>query len=207
MRTHRRSMKGSVMLLGAFLMFRASSAAQQQRFSFAIQPLGEVDRSVIDLATRAISDAFGAGAVTTMSSVEIPAAAYYAPRRRYRAEKILEVLDRIDTDSPVKILGLTSVDISTTKGRYPDWGIFGMATLGGPSCIVSTYRLGRGKAAPALFAERLKKIVIHELGHTIGLPHCSTPVCVMQDAAGKISTIDRNNGRFCPDCMKRLGTR
>jgi archaemetzincin len=193
------------MLLGAFLMFRASAAAQQQRFSFAIQPLGDVDRSVIDLATRAIADAFGARAVTPMSSVEIPAAAYYAPRKRYRAEKILEFLDRINRGKSGKVIGLTSVDISTAKGRYEDWGIFGMANIGGPSCIISTYRLGRGKGDPALSAQRIKKAVIHELGHALGLPHCTTAGCVMRDAEGKISTIDRSDGRFCPRCERRLG--
>ena len=43
-----------------------------------------------------------------------------------------------------------------------------------------------------LFAERFSKVVIHELGHALGLSHCETPGCVMRDAEGKISTVDRS---------------
>jgi archaemetzincin len=180
-------------------------APSQERLAFAVQPLGTVDASLISLARQAISEAFGGGPVDTMAQLELPAGAYYEPRQRYRAETILAFLDRIGREKGVKVIGLTSVDISTTKGRYEDWGIFGMANIGGPSCIVSTYRLGRGKVDPALFAGRVTKVVIHELGHALGLPHCETSGCVMHDAEGKISTIDRSDGRFCPHCKKKLG--
>jgi archaemetzincin len=193
------------LLLGIVMALSAPVAPNQERLAFAIQPLGKVDASLINLARQAISEAFGGGPADTMAELELPAGAYYEPRKRYRAEKILVFLDRIGREKGIKVIGLTSIDISTTKGRYEDWGIFGMANIGGPSCIVSTYRLGREKVVPALFAERVKKVVIHELGHALGLPHCETPGCVMQDAEGKISTIDRSDGRFCPHCKKKLG--
>ncbi len=175
--------------------------------SIIVQALGDVDPAVVDLARTAIAETFGIITVEVASTKPLPEGAYYEPRRRYRAERLLEFLDSLSPHKSTKIVGLTSFDISTTKGQYEDWGIFGMANIGGPSCIVSTYRLGRGKVDPALFAERVKKVVIHELGHALGLPHCTTPGCVMQDAEGMISTIDRSDGRFCPLCRKKLGLR
>ena len=60
----------------------------------------------------------------------LPASAYHPPRRRYRAEKLLDFLRAsIPATAPAsaRILGLTAVDISTTKDRNVDWGIFGLA--------------------------------------------------------------------------------
>lgn len=200
-------MNKALLILFVSLVLAACLFAQNGRSSYAIQPLGTVDDSLINIARQAISEIFGDGPVATMAPLGLPAGAYYEPRKRYRAEKVLEFLDRIEREKGVKVVGLTSVDISTTKGRYEDWGIFGMANIGGPSCIVSTCRLGRGNVDPRLFAERVKKVVIHELGHALGLPHCSTPGCVMRDAEGKISTIDRSDGRICKNCRKLLRLR
>jgi len=145
------------LLLGIVMALSAPVAPNQERLAFAIQPLGKVDASLINLARQAISEAFGGGPADTMAQLELPAGAYYEPRKRYRAEKILVFLDRIGREKGIKVIGLTSIDISTTKGRYEDWGIFGMANIGCPSCIVSTYRLGRGKWTPPCSPSELKR--------------------------------------------------
>ena len=69
----------------------------------------------------------------------------------------------------VKIVGLTSKDISFTKGEVYDWGIFGLGSLDGKACVISTFRLGAGKADNALKMQRLIKFINHEVGHTFGL--------------------------------------
>jgi hypothetical protein len=85
-------MKRYEILLGVFLALLAPMSAQQQRIHFAIQPVGEVDPSLIMLAAQAIKDAFPGGSVITMARREMPAGAYYPPRMRYRAEKLIEFL-------------------------------------------------------------------------------------------------------------------
>lgn len=134
----------------------------------------------------------------------LPESAYYEPRKRYRAEKILEYLYSLRTGKNEKIVGLTGSDISTTKDPYDDWGIFGMAFINGSTCVVSTFRLGGDKGDPVRFHERLKKVIAHEVGHILGLTHCLTSGCLMRDAQGRIANIDGNDGHLCPRCRERL---
>ena len=53
--------------------------------------------------------------------------------------------------------------------------------------------------------ERLQKVVIHEVGHNLGLPHCKVDSrCVMRDAAEKIQTIDEVDAALCEACKSSL---
>jgi archaemetzincin len=103
-----------------------------------------------------------------------------------------------------KVIGLTVRDISTTKDDIEDWGIFGLGGLGGRACVVSTFRLRAGKATDPVFQTRLVKVVNHELGHTFGLDHCPVTGCFMQDAGGRIATVDGESGKPCAACAARL---
>jgi archaemetzincin len=47
--------------------------------------------------------------------------------------------------------------------------------------------------------ERLAKVAVHELGHTLGLPHCPNVGCLMEDAEGRVATCDREYD-FCARC-------
>jgi archaemetzincin len=69
---------------------------------------------------------------------------------------------------------------------------------------VSIFRLQAGKATVPVFQARLVKVVNHELGHTFGLEHCPVAGCFMQDAGGKIATVDGGSGMSCPACGARL---
>lgn len=136
--------------------------------------------------------------------VPLPKSAWYAPRRRYRAEKLLDVLEA-HAPPGGKALGLTTVDISVSKEGVKDWGIFGLATLGGSSAVISSFRLKKGRPSPARLRHRITSTAVHEIGHTFGLPHCPEPGCVMQDALGSIRNTDSGDGRLGPKCAEQLG--
>ncbi len=85
-----------------------------------------------------------------------------------------------------------------------DWGILGSGQLGGRACVVSIFRLGRGKVGKTLFEARLGKVANHELGHNFGLDHCPNAGCLMQDKRGKLATVDEESGKPCGKCGKLL---
>lgn len=126
----------------------------------------------------------------------LPRSAYYAARQRYRADTILHQLSAKTLAGHVAI-ALTSRDISTTNGKFADWGIMGLSYCPGKACMASTFRLEKRNLNEQYF-----KIVIHELGHTQGLPHCPVKTCFMRDAEGGNHTDEETD--FCPKCKKVL---
>ncbi|MBU0551173.1 hypothetical protein KKB55_09280 [Myxococcota bacterium] len=138
--------------------------------------------------------------VTLAPTRPLPKAAYYPPRKRYRADRLLAHLNALHPEG--KILGLTTRDISTTKGAHQDWGVFGLGELGGRAAMVSTHRLKRGARDAAHRLRRLRHTAIHEVGHLVGLPHCEEPDCLMQDAHGSIKNTDTSD-HLGPDCLRR----
>jgi archaemetzincin len=135
----------------------------------------------------------------------LPPSAYYAPRRRYRADRLLDNLRPLaPPGSGLRLLGLTDVDVSVTKGSVYDWGVFGYGDLDGTASVVSTYRLRRRARDAAHLRFRVVTTAIHEVGHTLGLPHCTETRCVMRDAEGSIATVDASDGRLGPGCRAAL---
>ncbi len=123
----------------------------------------------------------------------MPASTYYKPRNRYRADSLIKWMSARAKKNEV-IMGITTVDISTTKGKHKDWGVMGLAYKPGNAGVASNYRL-KNKSA-------FWKIVIHELGHTAGLPHCPVKTCFMRDAEGGDHTGEEKE--FCSKCKKFL---
>lgn len=164
-------------------------------------PLGRHDAAALEVAGRGIT-ALWSAEVRVLPARDLPAEAWYAPRQRWRAERILDWIDRdvLPGSGCLGIVGFTSSDISTTKEPYEDWGIFGLGSMDGTSAVVSTFRLGRQGASRDLVLHRVVKVVNHEVGHTFGLPHCSTDTCLMEDAAGTIRTVDAETGAVCALC-------
>jgi archaemetzincin len=122
----------------------------------------------------------------------LPAFAFYKPRNRYKADSLLAYQKSILTANTTAIVGLTSQDISTSKGGNPDWGVFGLGLQPGQCCVISTFRLARAPGSNELFKQRLAKVVLHELGHNFGLPHCDKDIqCLMSDASGTLARVDR----------------
>ncbi len=183
-------------LLGILFLFFSTTYGD---YSFAIQPLGQFDSVLIESIIPAIKSQFNNPRIIVCKSIPMPQKAYYQPRNRYRAEILLDYLDSLQNGQYTKIIGLTKIDISTTKGKFPDWGIFGYGGINSAPCVISIYRLQKN-ASKKLFLERFIKVVIHELGHTFGLEHCSNPLCIMADYKGTIKSLDMTRNKFCAAC-------
>jgi len=196
------SSKGLLLFVSALLL-ASGCKKQHHQLSIALISLGPVPTRDMTEARQAIEDQFDAHVYVVSKPVTLPDSAYYAPRKRYKAEKLISFLDDGLSIHSDRIIGITTSDISTAYRGRSDWGVIGSSE--GRAAVVSTYRLG-GKDVPQnLKDSRLRKNVLHELGHTFGLDHCPNTKCLMQDGQGGILTTDRADEAFCVECAKKLG--
>lgn len=137
----------------------------------------------------------------------------YEKGKRYSASMLLDWLELKKPDSCMIVVGLTDTDIFITKRnrdgsikqpeiKYKVWGIFGLGQRPGSSCIVSTHRIKHSNNS--VYKDRLIKIVLHEIGHNMGLKHCPDKDCYMTDAVETISTIDNASLNMCINCKKEI---
>lgn len=136
-------------------------------------------------------------AVEILPAKPIPPSAYYAPKKRYRADKIIALQEaEYKDDHDVTVIGVTCRDISTTIHGQKDYGIMGLSYSPGNSCVVSSYRVRDRK--------NLHKVVLHEFLHSRGLPHCpkDDPQCYMKDAKGKGNIVKQKY--LCKSCQGNL---
>lgn len=124
--------------------------------------------------------------------IDLPKNAYVKKRNRYRADTIIEMLRDQRQEDTISV-GLTHFDISTTKDDIKDWGVMGLGYRPGSSCVISTFRLKKDNRNSQLI-----KVVLHEIGHTLGLPHCKNKWCIMRDAEGG-NPLDEEKD-YCEKC-------
>jgi archaemetzincin len=182
-----------------------STASAPRPVTVALQPLGGVSAAALRRLARSLEERIGVR-VELLAAEPLPDFAYYAPRCRYRAADLVAFLDRTTAPAVPFILGVTARDISSRKGAVADWGVFGVAKLGGRPSVVSTYRLRAGGVSQAAFEKRLARVAAHELAHSLGLRHCDGAHCLMNDAGGSIRSVDDATD-FCEKCRKELASR
>lgn len=129
---------------------------------------------------------------------------YSKERNQYHSTLIMaQLIKHLPADGD-KIIGITDADIYIPILTF----LFGEAQLGGRVALVSTYRLkNQFYGLPAdsnLLYERVLKEILHELGHTMGLIHCSDFECVMNSST-YVENIDLKFSRFCKSCQGILG--
>lgn len=206
MTTHsRRRFLSASALAGASLLAPPLWAEGDPRVLY-VQALGKaLPDADLGLVVRALG-AFYSVEVKTLGRVDLPKSAFYPKRARYRAEKLLDFLGPRLPKGGSRILGLTSVDISTTKGKIDDWGILGLATLDGAACVLSSFRCKRLAKNAEHARVRFAKVAVHEIGHTFGLDHCPNRGCLMEDGGGSVLTTDREYD-LCADSRRSLTER
>lgn len=116
-------------------------------------------------------------------------------RNQYDASLIIENLEKDFNKKCDRHLLIVDIDLYMPQFNF----IFGLAEPKRCAAIVSTYRL----AGNDLLAERLIKEVVHEIGHLMGLDHCSIPTCVMYFSHTIVDT-DKKNMKLCPECRRKI---
>lgn len=191
--------------LATALIGTTSQAAQKAKTArVALQPLGIFPGDLLDEIESGLQAELGC-AVVRYDTKQLPPSAFYRPRQRYRAEKLLAFCRGLREPPATKILGVTTVDVSTTAHGVYDWGILGLGEVGGAACVMSTFRCRRRAKNRKQIHFRMVTTCIHEVGHTLGLEHCPDTRCLMTDARGSVLTVDKTNGHLCHRCRAKLG--
>ena len=130
---------------------------------------------------------------------------YYDPLRlQYDANALLKEIDLISSPELLIKIGLFRVDLFIPILTY----IFGQAAFNGSTGIASLYRLRNEqygmKKDEVKLLDRFSKVVIHEIGHTIGLIHCHNPNCVMRSST-YVEDIDQKSHHICSHCRTEAG--
>jgi len=167
-----------------------------------IVPLDNVKQTDVVLSSKELKSFYNYDVVVL--NRDVTPSQYRNPSGKYNAGKILKFLGEKYQHLDGKIVGITNVNISTKRTinnvTYNDWSILGFGAINGQSCIIST------KNMITNHQDRLSKVTIHEVGHTLGLSHCDfDPKCLMNDAKGKASKVDSEDKVMCEQCRLKIG--
>lgn len=195
----------------SFLSCNSNEIKNPKESKLAVHPYEKFPLKYSQLIADTLKSFYGFNEVIILPSQQLPKAAYTTVNTsRYRADSILNIIDRNkEFDQYDFVLALTEKDISCTKNKEPkakylDWGIFGLGQRPGQVCVVSTFRLWSRNASEKIMIDRFVKICCHEIGHNLGLPHCPTKGCIMQDANETIVTVDEETLMLCEDCKSKI---
>jgi archaemetzincin len=163
---------------------------------------GYFEKEILERTAEAVSQEFHCQVFIKDGHLDL-SEFYDTARRQYNGNALLKQLNSMPFPESDKILGIFNVDLYVPILTF----IFGQAFLGGQTGIASLYRLSNERYGMApdehLMLERLKKEVIHELGHTLGLIHCPEPQCVMRSST-YVEDIDQKSRHLCNNCRASL---
>jgi archaemetzincin len=190
---------GLILISTSICMSFEYDSVSQKYLTIYIQPLGKVDSDYLNYIKKSVIDFYGYNCIIK-TEIDLTNDILSGSKTRYDANKILEKYN-----SNSNLVLITEKDIAYKKSsQYPEWGVFGLGLRPGKVCVISTFRLRKNVSKEKMLV-RLKKVALHEIGHNLGLSHCTNHrECMMNDADGTIKQVDKERIWFCEKCWGKL---
>lgn len=138
--------------------------------------------------------------ILVKTSIPLPKECYYKPRDRYKGTGLLDNLMKFKNGGYA--LGLTRKIIYDKNEISPTFGVFGISYIGDSASVISSLR---PKTLKPLSDDDMHELMLHELGHAFGLPHCKDERCMMVDAEHGNKFAQTQS--FCNDCKRYLNSK
>lgn len=121
--------------------------------------------------------------------------------RQLSSRTLLERLAAVDPpEDALAILGFTAEDLFPEPG----WSfVFGHAARDRRAAVISFHRMGDPRVEPTNVLSRALKTSAHELGHVLGMLHCTEFEC-NQAGVRTREDRDRRPPHLCPTCRDKI---
>jgi archaemetzincin len=167
-----------------------------------ILPIGQVDTAVLMRIKENLAQVFpDTTCLVIDEKFPLREEDFDKKRKQYHSNAILSEIQgyAVKKTGLNRVLGVVDADIFVPELNF----VFGEAICPGKAALISLWRLKPEFYGDApnmeLCSARALKEAVHELGHTLGLRHCSRSSCVMH-FSNSISDTDIKQSLFCEQC-------
>lgn len=182
----------------------------------ALQPLDDYDTELLNFVREELGNFYNRK-VIVLKPLPISPTFRLAPNSElYSADSILNMLSNFLNNEIIEVVGLTNKNIfilkktenkteNKTTNRLFDKTVsevFGFGDYPGNCSVVSDYLIKT--TDPIFLRHRLRSVIIHEIGHNLGLDHCTFNKCIMSEENRKIPVLDNSATDYCDLCKRKL---
>lgn len=166
-----------------------------------VVPLDENSRPYAEWLGQTLSRKMGFRLQSGIVS-RLPDEAYNSNANQYYAVPILAKLELLKGAEDEIIIAVADEDLYIPNQNF----VFSQANSIGRTAIASIFRLKPEYYGlpedEELTRSRLLAIVLHEIGHLLGLKNCTND-CIMKPVTN-VNQLDQRSDGFCPNCLLNL---